>query len=221
MRSRLISLVFRIRVAGILLAGLSLWIFAEIAEEVLEQESHALDTKILLAIRQIHNTWLDQAMMGTTFIGDPAVLFIICLAIGIWLDRNYRRSEATTLGIAAIGAILLNYWLKQLFSRARPNLWERIIDVRDYSFPSGHAMVSLVIYGMIGYIFTTRFPRHQKLITSLTVLLVIAIGFSRMYLGVHWPTDIAAGYAAGSVWLIACILSLRVWRQRRGKLGVK
>ncbi|MBE9192822.1 phosphatase PAP2 family protein [Gloeocapsopsis crepidinum LEGE 06123] len=214
MRSRLISLVFRIRVAGILLAGLSLWIFAQIADEVLEKESYALDTKILLTIRQLHNTWLDQAMIGATFLGDPVVLFIVCLVVGLWLYRQHR-SEATTIGIAAVGAVLLNYWLKQLFSRPRPALWERIVNVRDYSFPSGHAMVSLVIYGVIGYVLTTHFPRHQKLITSLTILLAIAIGFSRMYLGVHWPTDVVAGYAAGAVWLVACILSLRIWRQRR------
>lgn len=216
MRSQLISLVFRIRVVGLLLAGGSLWVFAQIADEVLEKESYALDTRILLAIQRIHNPWLDRVMVVTTFLGDPIVLFVICLVIGIWLYKQHH-SQAITLGIAAIGAVLLNYLLKQLFTRARPALWERIINVRNYSFPSGHAMVSLVIYGVIGYILTNYFPQHRKLITSLTVVLVILIGFSRMYLGVHWPTDVAAGYAAGLVWLIACILSLRVWRQRRAR----
>ena len=212
---RLFSLIWKIRVGGIVLAGLALWVFAQIAEEVLEQESYALDTSILLTIQRLHTTLLDQAMMGITFIGDPAVLLIICLGVGIWLIKHQRRSAATTLGIAALGAIGLNVWLKQLFIRPRPALWEPLVNVGYYSFPSGHAMVSLVIYGLIGYILATRFPQQQKLIFIFTTIVITAIGFSRLYLGVHWPTDVVAGYAAGFVWLIACILSLRVWRKYR------
>lgn len=216
-RARLFSLLLKIRIGGLLLAGLSLWIFEQIADEVLEKESYALDERILLAIRRLHTPLLDQAMLGITFIGDPAVLIVACIGIAIWLLRLRQRSEATTLAIAAIGALGLNLLLKQLFSRARPMLWERIVDVGQYSFPSGHAMVSLVIYGFIGYLLATRFRRYRVWIVSLTVLLIIAIGFSRMYLGVHWPTDVAAGYAAGLVWLIACILSLKIWREHRAK----
>ncbi len=212
---RLFSLIWKIRFGGILLAALALWLFAHIAEEVLEQESHALDTSILLAIKRLHTTLLDQAMMGITFIGDPAVLLVICLGVGIWLLKHQHRAAATTLSIAAIGAVGLNIWLKHLFIRPRPALWKPLVDVGYYSFPSGHAMVSLVIYGLIGYILATQFPQQQKLIFIFTVILIAAIGFSRLYLGVHWPTDIAAGYAAGLVWLIACILSLRVWRKYR------
>ncbi len=94
-------------------------------------------------------------------------------------------------------------------------LWQRSVDVSFYSFPSGHAMVSLVIYGMLSYLLATRFHRKRKSILSVTILLIAAIGLSRLYLGVHWPTDVIAGYAAGLVWLIACIFSLEVWRQRR------
>lgn len=216
-RSRLFSLLLKVRLGGLLLAGLSLWVFEQIADEVLEKESHALDVRILLAIRRLHTTLLDQAMMGITFIGDPSVLLVVCVGIAIWLLRQKQRSEATTLAIAAVGAIALNVWLKQLFSRPRPMLWERLVDVGQYSFPSGHAMVSMVIYGFIGYLLATRFARHRVWIVSLTVLLILAIGFSRMYLGVHWPTDVAAGYAAGLVWLIACIFSLKIWRKHRSK----
>nr|WP_200892460.1 phosphatase PAP2 family protein [Aliterella atlantica] len=216
-RSRLFSLLLRVRIGGLLLAGLALWAFEQIADEVLEKESHALDVRILLAIRRLHNTLLDQAMMGITFIGDPSILLVVCVGVAIWLLRQKQRSEATTLAIAAIGAIALNVLLKHLFSRARPMLWERIVDVGQYSFPSGHAMVSMVIYGFIGYLLATRYRRQRVWIVSLIVLLILAIGFSRMYLGVHWPTDVAAGYAAGLVWLIACIFSLKIWRQYRAK----
>lgn len=211
--SQIFTQIWLLRVGGILLAGFALWVFAQIADEVLEKETYSFDTSVLLAIRRIHTTLLDQAMMGITFIGDPSVLLVICLGIGIWLLKLGQRSKAVGLGIAALGAIGLNVLLKHLFGRARPALWNRIVDVGHYSFPSGHAMVSLVIYGLIGYILTTKFPQHRRLIISLTIILIGAIGFSRLYLGVHWPTDVLAGYAAGLVWLIACILSMRVWRR--------
>ncbi|WP_009632420.1 phosphatase PAP2 family protein [Synechocystis sp. PCC 7509] len=217
MRSRLLSLLLKVRIGGLLLAGIALWVFAQIAEEVLEVESYAFDTNILLTIRSWRSPPLDLLMLGITFIGDPFVLLISCLILGAWLLQRKQKSEATTLAIAAIGAIGLNVLLKQLFSRARPALWDRVVDVGQYSFPSGHAMVSMVIYGFIGYILATRYRRQQVWIISLTTLLVVAIGFSRLYLGVHWPTDIIAGYAAGIVWLIACISSSKIWHRYRAK----
>ena len=213
MRSRLFSLLLTIRVVGLLVAGFAIWVFAQIADEVVEKETTTTDTQILQAIRRLHTPLLDQIMVGITFLGQPSVLVVLSLSLGIWLLFQRRRSEATTLAIAAIGAAGLNYWLKELFARDRPALWDRVVDVRYYSFPSGHAMVSVVMYGLIGYLLAKTFPRWRGLIFILTVLLVVAIGFSRLYLGVHWPTDIAAGYAAGLVWLIACIYSLD-WRKR-------
>ena len=213
MRSRLFSLLLTIRVVGLLIAGFAIWVFAQIADEVVEKETTTTDTQILEAIRRLHTPLLDQSMVGITFLGQPSVLVVLSLSLGIWLLFQHRRSEATTLAIAAIGAAGLNYWLKELFARDRPALWDRVVDVRYYSFPSGHAMVSVVMYGLIGYLLAKTFPRWRVLIFILTVLLVVAIGFSRLYLGVHWPTDIAAGYAAGLVWLIACIYTLD-WRNR-------
>lgn len=213
MRSRLFSLLLTIRVVGLLIAGFAIWVFAQIADEVVEKETTTTDTQILQAIRRLHTPLRDQIMVGITFLGQPSVLVVLSLSLGIWLLFKRRRSEATTLAIAAIGAAGLNYWLKELFARDRPALWDRVVDVRYYSFPSGHAMVSVVMYGLIGYLLAKTFPRWRVSIFILTVLLVVAIGFSRLYLGVHWPTDIAAGYAAGLVWLIACIYSLD-WRKR-------
>ena len=213
MRSRLFSLLLTIRVVGLLIAGFAIWVFAQIADEVVEKETTTTDTQILQAIRRLHTPLLDQIMVGITFLGQPSVLVVLSISLGIWLLFQRRRSEATTLAIAAIGAAGLNYWLKELFARDRPALWDRVVDVRYYSFPSGHAMVSVVMYGLIGYLIAKTFPRWRVLIFILTVSLVVAIGFSRLYLGVHWPTDIAAGYAAGLVWLIACIYTLD-WRNR-------
>lgn len=219
-RSRL-SLLLTIPVVGLLLAALAIWVFAQIADEVVEQETTPIDTLILQTIRLGHTRLLDQIMVGITFVGQPSVLMVISLSLGILLLIQRRRFEAITLAFAALGAAGLNYWLKQMFARARPALWERVVDVRYYSFPSGHAMVSMVIYGLIGYLLATRFRRWRVLILNFTTILILAIGFSRLYLGVHWPTDVAAGYAAGLVWLIACILSLEILRNRLSRTSLK
>jgi len=213
MLSQIRSLISIIRLAGLAVAAFAMWGFATIAEEVLEKESYAFDTSILLALRELHTPLRDQIMLGLTFLGEPKLLLVICLSLGIVLLARNHRSEAATIGLAAGGAIGLNLLLKKLFARDRPQLWERTVDVRFYSFPSGHAMISMVIYGLLGYFLGTRFPKQRWWIYSLTVVLVAAIGLSRLYLGVHWPTDVIAGYTAGLVWLIACIFSLQVWKQ--------
>jgi undecaprenyl-diphosphatase len=202
-------------VAGFLLAALGLWLFSAIADEILDKESFTFDKEILLTLRELHTPVLDKVMLGFTFLGEPVILLIMCLVIGTWLLMRGQRSQATILIIAAGGAVALNTLLKVLFGRARPMLWERVVDVGQYSFPSGHAMISMVIFGTIGYLLSSKFPLWRIGIISLTILLVTGIGLSRLYLGVHWPTDIVAGYAAGLVWLITCIFSLQVWQERR------
>lgn len=215
LREHLLPLLLTIRVAGFLLAALGLWLFSAIADEILDKESFTFDKEILLTLRELHTPVLDKVMLSFTFLGEPVILLIVCLVIGTWLLIRGQRSQATILIIAAAGAVALNTWLKVLFGRARPMLWERVVDVGQYSFPSGHAMISMVIFGIIGYLLSSKFPLWRIGIISLTILLVTGIGLSRLYLGVHWPTDIVAGYAAGLVWLITCIFSLQVWQERR------
>lgn len=218
-RSKLLSLLSTIRIGGLLIAALAMWGFAQLADEVLEKETQSFDTQILLALRHLHTQLLDRVAIAITILGEPTLLLVICLSLAVVLAIGKRRSEATTLAIAASGAVGLNYWLKALFARDRPALWERVVDVSFQSFPSGHAMVSMVIYGLIGYLLANRFPRWRWAIVPLTIILITAIGMSRLYLGVHWPTDVIAGYTAGLVWLIACIFSLEVWRENRSAVG--
>ncbi|MBD2180237.1 phosphatase PAP2 family protein [Planktothrix sp. FACHB-1355] len=212
---KLLPLISTIPIGGLMVAALSLWGFAEIADEVLEKETDKLDTSILLTIRELHTPLLDRIMLGITFLGEPEVLLMLCILAIVALLILNRTAQTTMLAIAGFGAIGLNYLLKDLFARTRPALWERILDVTSYSFPSGHAMISLVVYGAIGYLLASQFKPHSRLIFSLTIFVISAIGFSRLYLGVHWPTDVVAGYAAGVVWLLACMLSLEVWQRRK------
>ena len=115
MRSRIFSLIFRIRLMGLLLSALALWVFTQIADEVLEQETQTFDQSILLAIRQMHTPIGDRIMLGITVLGEPVFLLLICLGIGIRLLYYHCRSQATTLGMVAVGAIGLNYLIKALF----------------------------------------------------------------------------------------------------------
>ncbi|MDZ8025690.1 MAG: phosphatase PAP2 family protein [Nostoc sp. DedQUE11] len=171
---------------------------------------YGLDRSILLAIQKVHTPLLDRLMLSITFFGEPLVLLLISLGVGINWSYNNRRWQATTLGITTSSAMVLIYLLKVLFGRARPTLWKWIIDVGHPSFPSGHAMLSLVVYGLIAYILAKESPQWQKQIFTLTAILIIAIGFSRLYLGVHWPTDVFVGYAVGLLCLVACILTLEL-----------
>ncbi|WP_445634450.1 Phosphatidic acid phosphatase type 2/haloperoxidase domain-containing protein [Nostoc sp. DSM 114161] len=171
---------------------------------------YGLDRSILLAIQKLHTPLLDRVIVGITFFGEPLVLLLISLGVEINLLYDDRRWQATTLGIATSGAMVLMALLKLLFGRARPTLWKWIINVGHPSFPSGHAMLSLVVYGLIAYLFAKQYPQWQKQIFTLTAILILAIGFSRLYLGVHWPTDVFVGYAVGLLCLATCIITLQL-----------
>jgi undecaprenyl-diphosphatase len=180
---------------------------------------NGLDESILLGLQKLHTPLLDTIMKGITVLGEPVVFLSICSALGINLWQNQRRREATTLGIATLGAVGFNVLFKEIFRRARPTFWDYIVNAVHYSFPSGHAMVSTAIYGCIGYILAQEFPQWHKQILGSTTVVILAIGFSRLYLGVHWPTDVLAGYTAGLLWLIVCILYLE-WDKNYRLLAV-
>lgn len=219
--SKVYPLLTTLPILGFLLASASLWLFYKIAEEVLEKETQAIDTQILLSLHAIHSPWLDQVMLAITDLGQPTFLLIATLMLTAAMLWRKRRAETVTLAIAVIGAVGLNAILKHLFARKRPELWQRTVDVHFYSFPSGHAMVSMVVYGMLGYLLAAYYPRYRVGIAAGTIGLVAAIGLSRLYLGVHWPTDVVAGYAAGMVWLITCLFSLEIWKHRRREKQAK
>ena len=208
--SRLSPLLSLIWVGGFAIAAFCVWGFFQIEERVFSEQTTEIDTAILQSIYERHTPLLNQIMTGITFLGNGSTLIYISCIVGIILLLTRKFASAFTLVIVTIGGIGLNVWLKNIFSRVRPTLWKRIVDAAYSSFPSGHAMLSLIVYGFIGYLLIANFRAWSGLISFFTVLLILAIGFSRLYLGVHWPTDIIAGYAAGLVWLISCILSLEI-----------
>ena len=201
-------------ISGIILTIVGLWVFLEIADEVLEKQTQVIDKTLMLLVKQLHSPLLDWVMRGASIIGGTVVVTLICLILGTIFWVRQQRVYFTTLAINAIGGIGLNLLIKQLFDRQRPQLWQLTTgELNTSSFPSGHAMLSVVIYGFIGYLLAHHFRRWRWWIVSLIIVLIVLIGFSRVYLGVHWFTDIVAGQAAGLTWLMACLLNLEIYRR--------
>jgi undecaprenyl-diphosphatase len=151
--------------------------------------------------------WVQYFMINMTALGStPVLLLVTVLTAGFFLVVRKRRS-AVLLTFAFVGGALLSSGLKQLFLRARPDLVTHLVDVDSASFPSGHAMKSAVVYRTLA----VMLARAQLTRASRTYLLVAAagitvlVGLSRVYLGVHWPTDVIAGWFVGALWAVACI----------------
>lgn len=201
--------------AGVLVSGLMLVLFLEIAwDTFFRAEMAALDSGIIWLVRYKASPELDKTMIFITNLGYGS-MYLSIVAITFLLIAFYKRwREFVVLAVCLAGGTLLNFLLKTLFARSRPDLL-RVVEAAGYSFPSGHAMVSLCFYGMLTYLIIRNIKswRIRYAIIVLTSILVMAIGISRIYLGVHYPTDVMAGYAAGSMWLALCI-SLLIWWER-------
>lgn len=191
-------------------------LFVEIAEATLwQREMELLDNIVIWLVRYFANPTMDRWMIFITNLGYGWMLLIFLALVCIWQVYHHERAALGSLLMCLAGSAALNYLLKHLFERARPELF-RVVDAAGYSFPSGHAMVSLCFYGMSAYLLSRRWRQFvwRLLIYGLAAILITAIGLSRIYLGVHYPTDVLAGYTAGMTWLVICI-SLHIWWARR------
>ena len=208
------SLIKIIGLVRLIIYSLTLFIVILLFEQVLQGKSFAFDKSLLIEIHTFSNSQLDTLMLAITQLGNPSsivIVFILSFLI-LWWHKDYL--EAKIFMTASLGAFFLNVGLKLFFTKNRPQLWEQLIIEKSFSFPSGHAIGSIVLYGFLGYLLANRYPKLTVLIYSLTSILIIAIGFSRLYLGVHWPTDIMAGYAIGFLWLMACITTLKLQKNK-------
>lgn len=167
----------------------------------------AIETKILWQIQQLSHPFLDRVMLAITALGNAEVAVLVFLITVIMLWWRHARREALMFILAGGGSVMLNLGLKLLFQRPRPELWSPLITEHTYSFPSGHALQGAVLYGALSYLLAIRFPRFANCLYGGAMLLVGAIGLSRLYLGVHWPLDVLAGWSVGFLWLL---ISLRV-----------
>lgn len=205
-RREIVPLAVFFAVALLLLA------FVEIVDEVGEGEVRWFDEGILLALRTsdpadpIGPRWLENAVTEITALGGFGVLALVtCLALGfLFLQKKWR--DALVLLVATIGGTAISEGLKIGFARPRPDLVAHSVEVTSLSFPSGHAMLSAVTYLTLGALLAhaQEQRRARAYILGAAVLLTLIIGMSRIYLGVHWPTDVLAGWCLGAAWALIC-----------------
>jgi membrane-associated phospholipid phosphatase len=181
-----------------------------LCQEVWQKKSWPLDTSLLLNIHQWENPILDRIMLSITSLADPGFVVIIVVLSSGWLLWRRQFTEIKILLLACLGALVLNQGMKLFFTRPRPVLWPSLLHETSFGFPSGHALGSIVLYGLLAHFYAIHHPHQAKKIYLWAVVLISSIGFSRLYLGVHYPTDVLAGYLTGWLWLISCIEILKL-----------
>jgi undecaprenyl-diphosphatase len=204
---------------GVLLIGLGLWLFIELADEVIEGDTRTVDEAILLALRNsadrgdpLGPPWLEEMGRDFTALGGVAIVGLVSGVVVLYLALERRWSTIWLLLIVVGGSLLLNSVLKAGFHRPRPDLVPHGMVVYHASFPSGHAMTSASVYLTLGALLARlQQQRYQAfLIMGTAILVTVLVGISRVYLAVHWPSDVLAGWVAGSIWAGVCWLL--VWR---------
>src|SRR5262245_24574649 len=198
--------------------------FAMLGAAVAGGEPRAFDRRILLAMRSatdpsapIGPVWFQEMVRDFTAIGSTGVLLLVVLMVAGFLAMTRRRNAALMVLASSAGGTLITHLTKIGFARPRPDLVPHEVYVDTMSFPSGHAMMSAVVYLTLGALLArTEARRRVKIyILAMAVLLTLLVGASRIYLGVHWPTDVLAGWALGAGWATLCWLVMLVL-QRRG-----
>jgi undecaprenyl-diphosphatase len=199
------------------------WSFFEIAGEVLEGDTQVLDRRVVLSMREASDLsdplgprWLEEFGRDVTALGGMGVLGFFALATVAYLFLDRKPHAALFVLVAVFGGMLLSTVLKEVIDRPRPDLVPHGQHVYTKSFPSGHSMLSAVTYLTLGALLA-RLQKRRSLklyALALAIFLSLAIGVSRVYLGVHWPTDVLAGWSAGAAWAVLCWVIARVLQQR-------
>jgi undecaprenyl-diphosphatase len=209
---------------ALLILTASVWAFVRVASGVAAGSTTRFDEWALMALRQpddpatpIGPSWLRETARDLTALGGVAFLTLLTLAIAgfLWFKRMYG-AMGLVLG-AALGGLIVSQSLKSFFHRPRPDLVPHLAQVYTSSFPSGHAMLSATIFLTLGALLG-RFV-HEPILKAYFLIvagvLTLLVGVSRVYVGVHYPTDVLAGWSAGLAWALTCWLFAR-WMQHRG-----
>ena len=211
--------------ASILTIAALLLAFGLLAEEVIEGETLPLDQNLLLALRPgnpgvpIGPPWLPEAARDISALGSTIVLGILLLAVVGYLLLTQRRAAAWLMLGAVSSGVALNSVLKFSFARPRPDLVVPAVRVFTASFPSGHATMSAITYLTLGALLARTHSETPVRIYFMTLagMLTVLVGLSRIYLGVHYPTDVLAGWCIGTAWAMGCWV-LMTWLQRGGQV---
>jgi undecaprenyl-diphosphatase len=204
-------------IAGLLAAAAALMLFTWLGREVLEGEALRLDSGLRTMAHAAASPTLTAVMVGASFYGGPVVLIPAALVVALaFLVHGWQRG-ALLVVLTVAGAALLNWLLKFSFGRTRPEAFFDYPLPGSPSFPSGHALYAASIFGGMAALLTARL-KHGPLrvvIWSAAVFLILLVGFSRVYLGVHYPSDVLAGYSIAIIWVTFVALGDRLARHRR------
>lgn len=212
-------------VALLILTG-GLWLFTMVAEAIADDRAAAIDERILLAFREpadradpLGPPWLEEIGRDVTALGGYAVLSLLVSVAFLRMLIAGRRRAAVFLLVAVLGAFLTTRVAKTGFERPRPDLVPHGSYVVSASFPSGHSSMSAVVYLTLG-VLLARFEQRRRLkvfVLAVAVMVTLLVGVSRVYLGVHWPSDVLGGWTVGTAWALASWLVAR-WLQQRGDI---
>lgn len=211
--------------AAAVLCG-SLFVFAQVTDVVIEGDLHDAENTWMRQLRQPNDAskpigpqWLRHASLDISALGGGAVLTLASLLVvgGLLLRGQYHG--VLLLIVATLGGVFLNRFLKSLFARERPDIIPHLSEVSNASYPSGHSMLSAIVYLTLAVMLarTVSSRRLRVYLVGASLLVVFLIGSTRVYLGVHYPTDVVAGWAAGTAYALICLL-VSYALEKRGKL---
>lgn len=175
-------------------------LFVGLADEIKENDTLGIDRGILLFINKTSSPFLDAFMVNITKYGGIYFTALVTLAILLYLLKNKRRFDALFVSLGTGGTLLLNMVLKLIFKRTRPDLWNLLVTEKSYSFPSGHTMITMAF--AITVILLFRENKYKIPISILSLIFAILVAFSRLYLGVHYPTDVLGGWIISIFWVL-------------------
>jgi undecaprenyl-diphosphatase len=212
----------------LMLAGIAggVWSFIELAENISENHTKAFDRAILLAMRDPVNTsdplgppWMEETVRDVTALGGVTILSMITFAVICYLCLQGKTRMAFVVFISIAGGMIFSIILKEMFGRARPDVITHLYYASNYSFPSGHSMMAASTYLTLGVLIARSQPNRllKVYFISIAVILTVLIGISRVYIGVHWPSDVLGGWAAGAVWALLWWF-IAFWLQLLGKV---
>ena len=203
--------------ASLAVAVLALFLFAWLGNEVLQGDTQHFDTVVRMWVHRFASPAMTSAMKAISLLGYDILIAELLIAFAFFAWLRWRRA-AVWLAVAMAGSLALDMTLKYAYHRARPTAFFGVAP-HSYSFPSGHALCSFCFYGILAGLLSARTKSlaWRLIIWTAAALLVIAVGLSRIYLGVHYPSDVLAGYLAAAVWVGAVIVLDHVRKVRSSR----
>lgn len=196
-------------VPALVLLVLGLWAFGALSEDVVSGDPIVgVDQRLASWLSEHRVAALTPVVKVVTTLGSAWFLVPLALVAVAWLVYRRRWADAGLVVLAIAGAEVLTVGLKAGFARERPFFPDPLATETTFSFPSGHATVSLALYGALAVVLARAHPARRAIILGGAGLFVVLIGFSRLYLGVHFLSDVLAGFSAGLVWLVLCVLAM-------------